>query len=46
MNDVPLKTRGAFWAKLAILLGALALGLGGLASVLERSFFDARGFGE
>lgn len=46
MKDLPLKTRGTFWAKLAILLGVLALGLGGLSSVLERSFFDARGFGE
>ena len=46
MNASPLRTRRAFGSKIAILLGALALALGALSSVVERSFFDATGFSE
>lgn len=38
--------RWPFASKATIVLGAACLVLGALSSVIERSFFDARGFGE
>ncbi len=38
--------RWSFGSTAAIVLGALCLALGAISFVIERSFFDARGFGE